>query len=550
MATFKEFMHVAELTVNDKTSSRRMGEILSIMRKYKLSHGLTPEKAVSMLEDLGPTYVKLGQLASNQMDILPKAYCDAFQALHTQVTPMDFETVSTCLNEAYGKDWHEVFQSIDETPLGSASIAQVHKAWLSDGTVVAVKVRRPGIVEQMAEDLALMKHALALAEFATTRHEDIMLNLDGFVDELERTTEREVDFTIELKNLVRFKKEIADERGVTSPTPYPEISNEAVLVMEYVEGTEINQVEDLKAQGLDVTALAKRLADSYASQVIDKGFFHADPHAGNILVRDGDIVWIDLGMTGSLTAGERNHVGEVFQAVATQNGYELKEALLGLCTARGEINHGQMLSSMEELINSYSTNRLSDVNVGEVFQEAIEILRQQNLVMNPSFTMIARGFITLEGVISQIAPQISIVDVISKHVIRQALNPETIKAKVNELATSTVESAESMTKIPTEVLHTLDMVNRGQIHVGADLSVPEDAMATIYVVAGRLVLAIIAAALFMGSSIICTTSMEPKLLEVPLLGFIGFVFAAALAIYVVVLTLKDRHQLLNHEKIE
>lgn len=162
MATFEEFMKVAEISIKDKTSHKRMNEIVRIMRQYKVLHGLTPEQAVEVLQALGPTYVKIGQLASNRSDLLPKAYCDAFEKLRDDANPMPFDVVIEQIDRAYGKSWHEVFASIDPVPLGAASIAQVHKATLLDGTTVAVKVRRPGVAESMAEDIMLMKHLLAL----------------------------------------------------------------------------------------------------------------------------------------------------------------------------------------------------------------------------------------------------------------------------------------------------------------------------------------------------------------------------------------------------
>ena len=340
MATFEEFVKVAEISLKDKTSHKRMNEIIHIMREYHVMRGLTPEKAVEVLQALGPTYVKIGQLASNRSDLLPKAYCDAFEKLRDDVNPMPFDQVIEQIDRAYQASWHTVFASIDPEPLGAASIAQVHKAQLLDGTIVAVKVRRPGVAEDMAEDIMLMKHLLAVGEFASNAHRDILLSLEGFVEEIERTTANEVDFTHELGNLVRFHQEIADEKDVTSPVPYPAFSTESVLVMEFVQGTEIADTAALRDQGISVKRLAERVCQSYVTQVLDHGFFHADPHPGNILVRNGEVVWIDLGMVGSLTVSERMLVGKVFTAVATGNAYLLKEALMGLVRVRGPVDHG------------------------------------------------------------------------------------------------------------------------------------------------------------------------------------------------------------------
>lgn len=548
MATFEEFMKVAEISIKDKTSHKRMNEIVRIMRQYKVLHGLTPEQAVEVLQALGPTYVKIGQLASNRSDLLPKAYCDAFEKLRDDANPMPFDVVIEQIDRAYGKSWHEVFASIDPVPLGAASIAQVHKATLLDGTTVAVKVRRPGVAESMAEDIMLMKHLLALGEFASNSHRDILLSLEGFIEEIERTTASEVDFTSELHNLMRFHDELADEEGVTSPVAYPQYSCESVLVMEFVQGTEISHTQALREQGIDVSALARRVCQSYATQVLDDGFFHADPHPGNILVRDGEVVWIDLGMVGTLTVSERMLVGKVFTAVATDNAYLLKEAVMGLVHVLGPVDHGALLEALSRLLAEYSTAEMKEINVGTVLTEVIEVLRGQNMMMTSSVTMLARGFVTIEGVIAQVAPDISVIEIVSKHVIAQQADPKFLATQLIDLATTSAASAEALAKLPTQLSNTLEMLDRGQIKVNGDIEVSSRILATAYASVGRISLALLSAGLFLGSSILCTTAMQPQLLGVPLLGVLGYVGAFVLGAYTVFHILVSRHRLLNNEE--
>lgn len=548
MATFEEFMKVAEISIKDKTSHKRMNEIVRIMRQYKVLHGLTPEQAVEVLQALGPTYVKIGQLASNRSDLLPKAYCDAFEKLRDDANPMPFDVVIEQIDRAYGKSWHEVFASIDPVPLGAASIAQVHKATLLDGTTVAVKVRRPGVAESMAEDIMLMKHLLALGEFASNSHRDILLSLEGFIEEIERTTASEVNFTSELHNLMRFHDELADEQGVTSPVAYPQYSCESVLVMEFVQGTEISHTEELCQQGVDMNALARRVCQSYVTQVLDDGFFHADPHPGNILVRDGDVVWIDLGMVGTLTVSERMLVGKVFTAVATDNAYLLKEAVMGLVHVLGPVDHGALLEALSRLLAEYSTAEMKEINVGTVLTEVIEVLRGQNMMMTSSVTMLARGFVTIEGVMAQVAPDISVIEIVSKHVIAQQADPKFLATQLIDLATTSAASAEALAKLPTQLSNTLEMLDRGQIKVNGDIDVSSRILATAYAAVGRISLATLSAGLFLGSSILCTTAMQPQLLGVPLLGVLGYVGAFVLGAYTVFHILVSRHRLLNNEE--
>lgn len=527
-----------------------MHEIAHVLRTYKVTQGMTPQKAVQILEALGPTYVKIGQMASTRSDMLPKEYCEAFERLHADVSPLSYEEVLACIDQAYGASWDTVFLAIDPTPLGSASIAQVHKAVLLDGSVVAVKVRRPHIVEEMAEDITMMRHLLATAEFVTTEHENVLLNFENLLDELERTTDNELDFNIELNNLIRFHAEIAREQGVTSPIPYPKVSNASVLVMEYVEGVQVDDVTALEAHGARPEKIAFRITQSYISQVLESGFFHADPHPGNILVNGNEIIWIDLGMTGSLSASERELVGRMFDAVFTNNAYELMQAVISISKVKGPLSTGILLQKLSILLNKYATAELDDLDLGEILGEVVEIMREQNLIMSSSVTMLVRGLVTLEGVIQKLAPSLNILQVVRVYVMKHALDPKHIESEVVKLMGEGKSSVEALAKIPAQMSNTIDMLNKGEISIKGDISVPENMLATIYASVGRLSLALISVGLFLGSSLLCTTDMEPRFLEVPVLGVLGYIGAFILGVYVIVQTFRSRHQMKNHQKLD
>ncbi len=556
MPTLKELVQFARETHHDKgtESKKRLREIEHIVRKYHVLSGLTPEKATHLLEDLGPTFVKMGQIAANRSDIIPQAYADAFKQLRADVPPMPFETVEQTINASLGQPWSETFDVLEPTPLGAASIAQVHKAriakdargprkedgsyaavsaeMLPAGTWVAVKVRRPNVSEKMLSDLALIRHAVALVGLTNTT-DGIKLSLMDLVDELERTTKQEINFCIELENLKKFRRLLADQPGVECPRPFPVLSSDDVLVMEYVEGPMINDLDAIRAQGLDPAELGHTLAESYVTQVVENGFFHADPHAGNIIVRDGTIVWIDLGMVGTLNASERGTILRMMHAAAENDPFAVMQALLACSTTHGEVNHGLLLEQLANLLTLYSTIDLADIDVGAVLTQILELLRTQNMSLPSAFTLLARSMVAVEGVLVEVAPQESIVKIISHHVRSHDLKLENIEAKARELAVAALSSAESLTRLPTQASHTLQMLNRGQISVGADLDIPSNALAALYSVSGTVAMALISAGLFVGSSMLCTTNMAPKLLGVPVLGVLGYLGAFVLGAYVV-----------------
>lgn len=573
MPTLKEVAQVAVEARRDKGSGsgRRLREIERILRRHRVLSGLTPQEATSLLEDLGPTFVKMGQIAANRSDVISPAYADAFKRLRADVPPMPFSEVIETIEASLGHPWQETFSFIEERPLGSASIAQVHKACIApgavgdatahsgtgdplppsappEGTYVAIKVRRPNVVDQMTQDLALVRQAVALVGL-TRATDGIKLSLDDLVTELERTTHQELDFCIEQQNLARFRQHLSDQPGVESPRPYPLMSSDDVLVMDFVEGPMINDIPALRAQGLDPARLGHRLAESYVTQIVDNGFFHADPHPGNILVRDGEIVWIDLGMVGELSALERALISRMFRAVAENDPYALMEALLSAARAEGSVNHGLLLGQLGNLLVSYSTVNLADINVGSAMVDVFGVLRSQNLAMPPAFTLLARGLVTIEGVLVDIAPNTSVIDIISDHVKRNERSWSALETKAREFASSALSSAEAAARLPTQASHTLDMIDRGQVRVGADLGIPLDAIAALYSVSGTVAMALISAGLFVGSSLLATTNMHPQFLGVPLLGVLGYLGAFALGAYVVWRNVIIRHRQKNEEKL-
>lgn len=572
MPTLKEVAQVVMEARRDKGSGsgKRLREIERILRHHRALSGLTPQEATSLLEDLGPTFVKMGQIAANRSDVIPPAYANAFKRLRADVPPMPFSTVISTIEASLGHPWQETFSCIEEQPLGSASIAQVHKACIAAnamgdatadaagtplplsapaaGSYVAIKVRRPNVVEQMTQDLVLIRQAVALVGL-TRATDGIKLSLDDLVSELERTTHQELDFCIEQHNLMRFRQFLSDQPGVESPRPYPHMSSDDVLVMEFVEGPMINDIPALRAQGLDPAKLGHRLAESYVTQIVDNGFFHADPHPGNILVRGDDIVWIDLGMVGELSALERALIGRMFRAVAENDPYALMEALLSAARVEGPVNHGLLLSQLGNLLVSYTTVNLADINVGSALVDVFGVLRSQNLALPPSFTLPARGMVTIEGVLVDIAPDTSVIDIISDHVKRRARTWDVFETKAREFASSAVTSVESAVRLPTQASHTLDMIDRGQVRVGADLGIPNDAIAALYSVSGTVAMALISAGLFVGSSLLATTNMHPQFLGVPLLGVVGYIGAFVLAAYIVWRNLVIRHRQKSDEKV-
>ena len=298
-----EFDPEDRFDLNRKSRSRRLREIYGILGKHHFLRGFSPEEFRALLEDLGPSFVKIGQTLSTRSEILPQAYCDELAKLQTECDPLPFDKVLEALKAIYGDRLERTFDEIDPHPLGSASLAQVHKAWLKNGDIVAVKVQRPGVKATMAQDIDIMRvMAKRAARFAKGEQ---MVDFSDVVEEMWKTFLEETDFLCEAENLRLFRQLNGDVAFIDCPLVYPELCSEYCLVMEYIEGIPIADHERLRAAGYDLSEIGEKMLDNYASQILDHGFFHADPHPGNILVREGKVVYIDLGIMGRLTPAER-----------------------------------------------------------------------------------------------------------------------------------------------------------------------------------------------------------------------------------------------------
>lgn len=560
MATLKEVAQVAVEARRDKGSGsgRRLREIERILRQHRVLSGLTPEKATSLLEDLGPTFVKMGQIAANRSDVIPPAYADAFKRLRADVPPMPFSTVLATIEESLGHPWRETFSCIEEKPLGSASIAQVHRARIAPhavgdagagtgaaavplpadapkaGSYVAIKVRRPHVVEQMTQDLALIRQAVALVGL-TRATDGIKLSLDDLVTELERTTRQELDFCVEQHNLVRFRQFLDDQPGVESPRPYPHLSSDDVLVMDFVEGPMINDVPALRAMGLDPAKLGQRLAESFVTQIVDNGFFHADPHPGNLLVRSGKIVYIDLGIMGRLSPRDRAGFGNIIQAVGMESSSELKDALLSFAIAKDNsvIDHTRFLADLDLLLNDYGSCDVADIDIGAFLNDILMLTRSCKVTLPSSITSVSRGIVTLEGTIAPFIPNQNVVSIINAHIQRSKNQGDELVQAMQDLALALRSSSHGALDAARYSGETLKMLTRGQLKMNMEVLGSEAPLSKLAKIINRLTIGIIIAGLFIGSSMLSLSSMEPRLLGVPVLAFFGYLGAAVLSIWVI-----------------
>ena len=512
----------------DIGSAVRLKEMVAVLRKYEVVRGMTPEKLRHILEDLGPTFVKLGQVMSMRPDFLPQEYCDELMKLQTGAKPLPFSTIIEVIEQEYSRRWNKVFSSVDEEVLGSASIAQVHRAVLTTGERVVVKVQRPGIYKVMARDMVLLRRASRLVRVVS--HSQDVIDFDMVLEEMWGIAKQEMDFLIEADHIEEFRHLNQDEAFVTCPNVYRNLTTQHILVMEYVDGVRIDDFDGLRARGVDITLLGRRLGENYVKQIIEDGYFHADPHPGNIWVRGGRIVWLDLGMMGRLSNRDRTAIRKAVIALANHDTFEMKTAVLALGVPRGHINHTALYQDIDALMAQYSTLDFRDLRMGVLTRQIMNILRVHHIACPQGLSMFARGLLTIEGVMRLVCPKVSFVEIFAKSL---QLNYKKNFDWREEISKAKRESYLLMRKsmaLPEQISDILKMTMSGQTKVNLDLTGSEEPLRHVDKMVNRVIVAVLCAALLLGSSTICTTNMTPKIMEIPLLGFVGYLIAFVLSI--------------------
>lgn len=517
--------------MNETGSSRhsRLREILQILRDSDVLRGLDPEKLRSLLERLGPTFIKLGQILSMRADLIPRKYCDALRSLRTEVTPMPFSEVQAVIAEEYGAPDTAVFQSIDPVAMGSASMAQVHRAVVRDtGTPVAVKVQRRGIYETMSRDVQLMRRAIRLLRVLTKA--EALDDLRTILDEMWAAAQQEMDFIVEAAHIERFARENAGYVYVGCPAPQHGLTTRRILVMEDVQGIPIDDLERLRDAGYDLDEIGTKLAESYATQVLENGFFHADPHPGNLVVRGGKIIWLDLGMMGELTTRDRQLFGKLVTAFVAGDVYALKDAALSLGVQRGEIDHAALYGDVDLMLSKYGTAAFAELDLGEVLRDMTDLFNRYHIGLSPGLSMLARGVLTIEGVLTRMSPSISFIRIFSGHMAEDRFLHTDWKREFRETARRLSYSARKSVDIPSYLADVLKMTVKGQTKVNLELTGSEEPLRRIDRMVDKLILAIITTGLLVGSSLICTTDMKGKLFGIPALGAVGYLLALVLGL--------------------
>ncbi|WP_422444198.1 ABC1 kinase family protein [Thermoanaerobacterium sp. DL9XJH110] len=494
----------------------------------KLPVGLRVRKT---LEELGPTFIKLGQMLSTRKDLLPEDILEELEKLQDEVKPFGSQEARQIISEELGKPPGEIFDSLSEEPIAAASIGQVYKATLKNGREAIVKVKRPDIEKIVEKDLEIL---LDLAGFLEHRTE--WARTYGIVDMVEEfadTLRREMDFAREGRNAERLRKYFAGSREIYIPEVFWEWTTSKVLTMEYLEGVKISEVNAALEYDFDRKNIAETLVRSYFKQILQFGFFHADPHPGNILVlKDGRIGFLDFGMVGVLSDEMKALGTRLVFAVIRKDVDAVADALLEMGIAQKKVNVDELKKDISRMILKYYDAPIEEIRIGETMTLMLQLARKYQVKVPSEIVILAKTLITLEGILAALAPDVNMVELARPYVNEILRETYSIKGLKNGIARSIEKLKDYGWGLPRHSLKVLEMLERGELELILKHEKLDRLISRLDIISNRLAFSIIVASLIIGSSMMANQSRR-LFMKIPL-AELGFVIAGFLGFWLLI----------------
>ncbi|ADV60747.1 ABC-1 domain-containing protein [Isosphaera pallida ATCC 43644] len=478
-----------------------------------------------LLESLGPTFVKLGQLLSTRPDLLPEPYLSELALLRDQVAPFPYEEVEATLVREFGAPVEQLFAEFDPVPVASASISQVHRARLADGRVVAVKVRRPDIEELVQADLDILKHLAESAE----RHVSFLRPYGprSLAREFERGLLRELDLGLERRTMERVREQFRDDPDVWIPQPIRERSCSCVLTMEFAQGLRIDDVNGLREAGIDPCLVAARGARIMIKQIFEHGFFHADAHPGNMRVRrDGVIIPLDHGMYGYLDRATRERIADLLDGLMRQEADVVLRALDDLNVRGVRLDPVSLRRDVSELVASYSDLSLDNLELRFLLGDLFAVIRSHKLRLPPDLVLLIRALVTIESTGRMLNPNFDIATELRPALRRLTVGRYSPRRLFVESARATRDLRQVAMMLPDVLSHSLESIRRGELTLKFDLQHFDSMVRRIVLAANILSMGIVLAGLLVASSLLMTVESQ----RFTMLGTVGLILAGALAV--------------------
>ncbi|WP_053765213.1 AarF/UbiB family protein [Leptospirillum ferriphilum] len=521
----------------------RLEPLVSLGRKLSRSSVLNtlprPVRLRMALEELGPAAIKLGQILSSRADLFPPEFLAEFQKLQDSLPPIPPETLDKAVEDALKKPIDSVFSEFDRHPVAQASISQVHRARLHSGETVAVKVRRPGILDSVEPDLRILGF---LSDLVERNIEDMkVFRPRALARQYIRTLRKELDFTHEARNMERARKNFRNEPSVVIPKLYSEWSSEAVLVMEYLEGVSIREIRSFEKLGATSPEVAHLGARSILLQVFVHGFFQGDPHPGNVLVLPGRRIGIlDFGMFGSLSPDRRDLLGDLLVSLVERDIPFMIRTLERLRALPEDFREEDLASDISAFLEEFTNRPLQEIRLDHMSAELFELVRTHRLTLPPDLSLLFRALVIMEGIGRTLDPTFNMIEESRPFVhklIRKRFEPETVFKNVRSGAFVLLRT---MAHLPAEFEKMVTRIRDGRIRVDFNLRHLEDLIAEMDRTGNRLSISILVGSLVIGSALIFASPNGPKFFGLSTIGLMGFFVAGFLGFGLIIAILRSR----------
>ncbi|MDP2098465.1 MAG: AarF/UbiB family protein [Methylobacter sp.] len=483
----------------------------------------TPQRLRRVLEDLGPTFIKLGQILATRVDLFPPNYIAEFEKLQDQALPIPFEQLLPQLEEDLGGSVDEFFSHIDTQALAAASIAQVHKATLKDGTPVVLKIRRPGLRKIIEADLRLLQRLVDMTESESS--EIHRYHPQEVLRQFNQSLRRELDLATECRNAERVAANFADDANIIIPKVYWQWTGERLNVQEYIAGIAGRDIAAIEETGLDRKLLADRGTEAVIKMIMEDGFFHADPHAGNVFyLPDNKLAFIDFGMIGRLTEERREQVVSLLYGMTNHLPTKVAEILEDW--SDNIYTDEQVLTiEIEAFVDQYSSLTLKDLSLANMLGDLMALLRDHKLILPPDLALLIKAYITLDGLGRLLNPEFNTLVFAAPYVQRIMMERYRPDAIAKRGWRNLVSVADLLSSLPKDLRKLLRASRKGAIQVDITVRRLDQYVNHIDNAISRLTMGIVTAALIIGSSIIMTVKGGPELFGLPAFGFLGYSFA-------------------------
>ena len=505
------------------TFLERAGELISTGRDERLAGFEPPVRIRLALEAMGPTFVKLGQVLSTRVDLFPPDWIAEFEKLQTNVPPTPFEDVLPQITDALGRPPDEVFRDLEPSAWAAASIAQVYRARLQDGTPVVLKVRRPGIRPIVEADLRILRSIAVVAERELP--ELRRFQPEQMVLQFAKSLGRELDLEQEARHQDRFARNFADDPTVVIPRIYWEFTSASMNVQQFIEGVPGQDLALVERAGLDRKILADRGAAAVLKMILIDGYFHADPHPGNVIYLPGNRVgMIDFGMVGRLSDTRRNQIVDLLAALSRHDEHGMMAVLLDW-TDDAAVDESRLANDLGELVFNYEHLALKDIQIGQLLSDITAIMRSHSIVLPADLALLFKALITLEGLGRRLDPEFQLVPYLTpfvKRVLAERYSPRAVGRRMQQSVGGLLAS---LGGLPGDIVRLVRDARRGRMKIEFDLKRLDHFGHQIDRSASRLTMGVVTGSLIVGSSIVMTVSGGPELLGLPVFGLLGFIVA-------------------------